>query len=526
MNAREVAIQSAIRDFNAGIYTSQRAAAKAYGIPPPTLSSRIRGATDSRTSHQHQQRLTPLQEEFLADWILEEDARACPPSHARAREMANRILRMNGDKNPVGKLWLSHFIKRNPRIASVVGRKLEAQRAEAATPEQIRAFLELFERTRRRLNIRTEDTWNMDETGTALGVCTNTRVLASSQKKKAYVRSPENREWVSVIECVSATGRKLRCAVIFKGQSLQINWFPAKSVPGWLYTTSENGWTSNAIGVEWLRRIFIPETATEPGRYRLLVLDGHGSHIDIDFLWLCKLNRIELLYLPAHSSHVLQPLDLAGFSVVKSSYRRQIQELASLDDAAPVKKERFITCYYHAREDGLSERVIRAGWAATGICPFNIERVVSSSQVSQRPATPPRQERPQSSTESFLSTPQGPRDIYIAQQAIQSCEKLGRTTRLVLQKAGKALAAANARAAVLETEKRRLECHLQSISSQRPRKRVRVDPNQRFAEVENIVAAMRQSAATEAQRSRTTLENTAERTAAETLQSMCSKWQS
>lgn len=187
MDAREVAIQSAINDFNAGLYPSQRAAAKAYNVPPPTLSARIRGTTDRAASHQHQQRLTPLQEDFLVEWILEEDARACPPSHARAREMANRILRMNGDNQPIGKHWLYHFIKRQPRIASVVGRKLEAQRADAATPEQVRAFLELYEQTRRRLNIQTENTYNMDKTGVALGVCTNTRVLSSSSKKKAYI---------------------------------------------------------------------------------------------------------------------------------------------------------------------------------------------------------------------------------------------------------------------------------------------------------------------------------------------------
>ena len=99
---------------------------------------------------------------------------------------------MNGDKNTLGQLWISHFIKRNPRVTSVIGRKIEASRAEAATPEQVRAFLELFEATRIRLNIQMEDIWNMDETGIALGVCTNTQVLASSKKKKAYVKTPEN----------------------------------------------------------------------------------------------------------------------------------------------------------------------------------------------------------------------------------------------------------------------------------------------------------------------------------------------
>ncbi|KAK7182772.1 hypothetical protein PSPO01_11111 [Paraphaeosphaeria sporulosa] len=130
MDARELAIQSAINGLNSGLYSSQRAAAKAYGIPLSTLHGRLRGATTSALSHQHQQRLTPLQEDFLVEWILEEDARACPPSHARTREMATRILRMNGDTQPLGRLWVSHFIKRQPRIASIIGKKLDAQRAE------------------------------------------------------------------------------------------------------------------------------------------------------------------------------------------------------------------------------------------------------------------------------------------------------------------------------------------------------------------------------------------------------------
>jgi hypothetical protein len=108
----------------------------------------------------------------------------------------------------------------------------------------------------------------------------------------------------------------------------------------------------------------------------MLILDGHGSHISLDFLWACKQNKVYLLFLPAHSSRVLQPLDLSVFSVVKRFYRQQIQ---ALDDAAPVKKERFITAYYHVRERAITKKVIRAGWATAGICLFNINRVVDLS---------------------------------------------------------------------------------------------------------------------------------------------------
>ncbi|KAI0991083.1 hypothetical protein K3495_g17104, partial [Podosphaera aphanis] len=188
----------------------------------------------------------------------------------------------------------------------------------------------------------------MDETGIALGVCNNSKVIASSCKKKAYVKSPETREWVSIIEAVSADGRKLRCLVIFKGKNPQTTWFPSESVPNWFYTTSENGWTTKAIGNEWLKTVFIP-AACSNDRTKLLVVDAHGSHTDLEFMQLCKKHKIHLLFLPAHSSHILQPLDLAPFSVLKSKYRNQISDLSALNDAAPVKKERFIKFYHEAR---------------------------------------------------------------------------------------------------------------------------------------------------------------------------------
>jgi hypothetical protein len=50
-----------------------------------------------------------------------------------------------------------------------------------------------------------------------------------------------------------------------------------------------------------------------------------------------------------------------------------------LDDAAPVKKERFIIAYYAAREGAITERVIRAREAIAGICLLNIDRVVNLS---------------------------------------------------------------------------------------------------------------------------------------------------
>jgi hypothetical protein len=157
MDPREHAIQSAISDLNSGVYTSQRKAAAAWGIPRSTLQERLKGCAPHAIAHYRQQRLTPEQEDLLLEWILEEDARSQPPSHARVREMAVRILRLGGDHDQLRQRWISSFLTRQPRVASIVGRSIEASRAEAASPAQIQAFLELFNRTRIALNIRVDN---------------------------------------------------------------------------------------------------------------------------------------------------------------------------------------------------------------------------------------------------------------------------------------------------------------------------------------------------------------------------------
>jgi hypothetical protein len=529
MDPHEEALQGAIRDLESGVFTSQRAAAKAWAVPRTSIQRRLQGSVPHAIAHQQQQRLTPEQESFIVDWILEEDARSLPPSHARVREMATRILKLGGDHEPLGQRWISSFLTRQPRVASIVGRSIEASRAEAATPDQILAFLELFHRTRIELNIRVEDIWNMDETGIALGVCTNSQVIARAGKRKAYVKTPGDREWVSILETVSAAGRKLRCMVIFKGQSLQTTWFPSRLVPDWLYTTSKNGWTSHKIGSEWLRSIFIPETQPNGNRWRILILDGHGSHVDIEFMLLCRQHRIWTLYLPPHASHVLQPLDLAPFSVLKSGYRAEIRALSALDDAAPVKKERFISSYYHAREIGLSERVIRAGWRATGICPYNPSVVIHSSQVSARPITPPPPTQHQSSTDLLFSTPKRAQDVYQAQQQLLQSEPLSRSTRLVLGKVGKAISLSSAYSAQLEAKVQCLKHQLDQLQGTETRKRIRVNPNERFSNAESIKAAIDKAAAQAEQASTKKTEKAAKAAAAQaaahTLASMCTQFQ-
>ncbi|KAI0996087.1 hypothetical protein K3495_g12093 [Podosphaera aphanis] len=65
MNTSDSDIQSAIRAFNDGTFTIQKAAAKAYNVPRSTFRSRLNGSRGQAIAQQHRRRLSFDQEEFL-----------------------------------------------------------------------------------------------------------------------------------------------------------------------------------------------------------------------------------------------------------------------------------------------------------------------------------------------------------------------------------------------------------------------------------------------------------------------------
>ena len=74
-----------------------------------------------------------------------------------------------------------------------------------------------------------------------------------------------------------------------------------------VFQTSPNGWINQELYIEWFK-FFIQNLP--PARPVLLLQDGHGSHISIALIELARANDIHLLCIPAHTSHVLQPLDV------------------------------------------------------------------------------------------------------------------------------------------------------------------------------------------------------------------------
>ena len=181
-----------------------------------------------------------------------------------------------------------------------------------------------------------------------MGVAATSKVVTSSDRVgRAVTIQPGNREWVTAIECINASGWCLPLFVILSGKAHQSSWYQGLPL-NWTVAVSDNGWTTDQLGVEWVKHFNQHTAARTAGVYRLLVLDGHSSHATPEFDQYCADNKIITLCMPPHTSHLLQPLDVSCFSPLKRAYRREVKELAR-QGVYHVNKIDFLAAYTRIR---------------------------------------------------------------------------------------------------------------------------------------------------------------------------------
>lgn len=393
----EDAISKAIIAYRNKEYTSIRACAYAFSIPWTTLRNRLSGRTSRSKAHKNEQILSLAEEKTLIRWITRSSTLGVPITLAFTRELAEELrysrLPLSSSSTvlpPLGKRWLDRFRKRNPRISSVFSRSIDTSRLEAFNYATVSAFFDALTNLFLENSYPPDAIFNVDETGFALGTTLSSKVLIDKTVSKGLKKIAGRQEWITALECVSATGTPLPPLVIFKAKDTNTTWIPAATPLGWYFSTSTSGWTSNSHGYEWLTKVFEPNTRRNDGKRRLLLTDGHDSHVTARFIAFCIDNTIDLVVLPPHTSHRLQPLDVGIFSPLKRALSREIEALFRLDTRR-IPRVEWTEAYIKAREQTFTTSNILAGFRGSGISPLSPITILATIPPPEepRPSTPP-----------------------------------------------------------------------------------------------------------------------------------------
>ncbi len=204
-------------------------------------------------------------------------------------------------------------------------------------------WFNLFRSLKEEHEIEIEDIYNMNEKKFMQRVIAKLQVMIFKYEK-THMTQCDNREWVSLIECISMNERVLKSWIIFKEKLQQKIWYEVLKEDH--IALSENDIINNELSLVWIQKCFDSETKIcQKDEYWMLLIDDHASHITTQMIDYCISQKIILLCLSTHTTHLLQSLNVEVFALLITAYKTHVQRATQLEDSYSIDKMNFLKLY-------------------------------------------------------------------------------------------------------------------------------------------------------------------------------------
>ncbi|KAI2477470.1 DDE-domain-containing protein [Pyrenophora tritici-repentis] len=237
--------------------------ADSSGVALTTLYNRHQGRPSKEEIAQRQQYLSVEEEKALVAFLILMSSFGQPVRikyiPTLAFSIARRRFPTSRPNKPPGKNWAQAFGKRHPELKAKRIRSIDWKRHEIYIYTKVTEWFEVIGKVLQDLAILPENVYNVDETGVMLSMLGSVKVLVGREDIRGYRGAGVKRTMVTAIECISANGRVLDPLVIWPASTHRSNW-TTHPTPGWHYGFSENGYNDSKISLEWLTRVFDPQT--------------------------------------------------------------------------------------------------------------------------------------------------------------------------------------------------------------------------------------------------------------------------
>ena len=145
------------------------------------------------------------------------------------------------------------------------------------------------------------------------------------RRQISSLQSAERGSLVTVVNCMIPTGHFIPPLLVFPRKNMKqelMNGIP----PGSIHACHPLGWIQSEIFSQWFL-LFMKHTKPTKEDPVILVLEGHYSHTrNLQFVTLARENHVDIICLPTHSSHKMQPLDKSFMRPLKTFYCQETEK--------------------------------------------------------------------------------------------------------------------------------------------------------------------------------------------------------
>jgi len=164
------------------------------------------------------------------------------------------------------------------------------------------------------------------------------------------------------------------------------------TTPGAGVAVSETGWSNTEIFKEYMVGHFLKHVQrSDPAQPILLLLDGHSTHTSLHMVHWAMEHNIHLFVLPAHTSHITQPLDVAVFGPFKRYYYSECADYMRQNMGKTITRYQIASMACTAYLKAMSPWNIVSSFKKTGIFPLNKDAIAAEKMM---PCEPFRDETP------------------------------------------------------------------------------------------------------------------------------------
>lgn len=245
----------------------------------------------------------------------------------------------------------------------------------------------------------------MDETATTTVQKSSKVVAVKGSKQVCKASSSERGVLVTTCCTISASGNHIPPVMVFPRKKFNVKMIQG-APPGTLGLVSDSGWMTAEIFPNVIKH-FTKYSNSSKENPSLLIYDNHESHLTIEAIKTAKTNGVTILTLPPHSSHKMQPLDIAVFFPFKNYYNAELDNWLIRNPGRTVSIYDIAACVAVAFDRAMKPDTIKSGFKKSGIFPFDdqvfTEDDFLSSYVTDRPPASAESNEKQPVNENDLS---------------------------------------------------------------------------------------------------------------------------
>eukprot|EP00918_Siedleckia_nematoides_P083664 GHVU01183379.1.p1 GENE.GHVU01183379.1~~GHVU01183379.1.p1 ORF type:complete len:552 (+),score=42.31 GHVU01183379.1:1207-2862(+) len=269
-----------------------------------------------------------------------------------------------------GVAWQRGFFKRNPKLAKRVAEPTSLNRILGFNTAAVGRFYSNLGEEYRSHEYAASDIFNMDETGVkdSIKIHPLKVVAEKGQHQVGKLCGKERGRLTTLVLCCSAAGIYIPPMMIFGNRERRNPILEVGAPVDSIFAVSHSGWIKAELFFRWCKH-FVRFSGASPTRKKLLIFDNHESHLHYDSIEYLKDNGVRVVTLPSHTTHKLQPLDVAVMYPLKNSYRLACDAFQTLH--GPPTQENVAEIFGNAWKTLRTVDIAQSGFKATGVWPFN-----------------------------------------------------------------------------------------------------------------------------------------------------------